>query len=77
MANKSSRVFWLSFIIGNLISYSENKNDIKELCNDEAEIGGLLSYLENLSLNSIYIFGDNDTPTIFKEPYPFFNIKAC
>ena len=66
------------FYLGNFLSYSENKNkeDIKEISNDEAEIGGLLSYLENLSLNIIYIGGNNDTPTIFKSPYPSLTLRS-
>ena len=75
---KHQEYFDYLFFIGNFLSYSENKNknDIKEICNDEAEIGALLSYLENLSLNIIYIGGDNDTPTIFKEPYPSLTLKS-
>ena len=75
---KHQEYFDYLFFIGNFLSHSENKdkNDIKEICNDEAETGGLLSYLENLSLNIVYIGGDNDTPTIFKEPYPSLTLKS-
>lgn len=75
---KHQEYFDYLLFIGNFLSHSENKdkNDIKEICNDEAEIGALLSYLENLSLNIVYIGGENDTPTIFKEPYPSLTLKS-
>ena len=75
---KNQEYFDYIFFLGNFLSYSENKNknDIKEISNDEAEIGALISFLENLSLNVIYIGGDNDTPTIFKTPYPILTIRS-
>ena len=75
---KQEKYFDYLFYLGNFLSFSENKNknDIKEICNDEAEIGGLLSFLENLCLNIVYIGGSNDTPTIFKTPYPTLTIKS-
>lgn len=75
---KHQEYFDYLFVLGNFLSYSENrnKNELKEISNDEAEIGGLISYLENLSLNVIYIGGNNDTPTIFKEPYPTLTLRS-
>ena len=75
---KNQEYFDYIFFLGNFLSFSENKdkNDIKEISNDEAEIGGLLSFLENLSLNIIYIGGNNDTPTIFKTPYPTLTLRS-
>ena len=66
------------FYSGNFLSYSENKkkSDLKEISNDEAEIGGLISFLENLSLNIIYVGGNNDIPTIFKTPYPTLTLRS-
>ena len=66
------------FYLGNFLSYDENKdkNDIKEISNDEAEIGGLLSYLENLSLNIVYLGGKNDCLTLFKAPYPSLTLRS-
>lgn len=66
------------FYLGNFLSYDENKdkNDIKEISNDEAEIGGLLSYLENLCLNIVYLGGKNDCPTLFKEPFPSLTLRS-
>ena len=66
------------FFSGNFLSYSDNKNknDLKEISNDEAEIGGLISFLENLSLNVIYVGGNNDTPTIFRTPYPTLTLRS-
>ena len=57
--------------LGNFLSYSEDKdkNNLKEIANDEAETGGLISNLENLCLNVIYIGGNNDCVTLFKKPY--------
>ena len=64
--------------LGNFLSYSENKkkDDVKQLSNDESEIGGLLSYLENLCLNIIYIGGNNDVSTIFNQPYPNLTLRS-
>ena len=64
--------------LGNFLSGSENKNqeDMKQLSNDEAEIGGLLSYLENLCLNIIYIGGNNDSSSIFTQPYPSLTLRS-
>lgn len=75
---KQEEYFDYLFYLGNFMSFSENKNknDIKEICNDEAEIGGLLSYLENICLNIVYIGGSNDTPTIFQKPYPTLTLKS-
>ena len=66
------------FYLGNFLSYDEDKdkNDIKEISNDEAEIGGLLSYLENLSLNIVYLGGKNDCPTLFKAPFPSLTLRS-
>jgi len=52
------------------------KQNIKEIANDEAQTGGLLSYLENLCLNVIYIGGNNDTETLFKKPFPSLTVKS-
>lgn len=75
---KNQEYFDYLFFLGNFLSFSENKkkDDIKEISNDEAEIGGLLSYLENLCLNIIYIGGKNDTSTIFKTPYPTLTLRS-
>lgn len=75
---KHKEYFDYIFFLGNFLSYDENKdkNDIKEISNDEAEIGGLLSYLENLSLNIIYLGGKNDCPTLFKVPYPSLTLRS-
>lgn len=66
------------FFSGNFLSNSDNnnKNDLKVISNDEAEIGGLISFLENLSLNVIYVGGNNDTPTIFKTPCPTLTLRS-
>ena len=65
------------FFLGNILSYTDkDKNDIKEIANDEAQTGGLLSYLENLCLNIIYIGGTNDTVTLFKKPFPSLTVKS-
>ena len=76
--NEHQEYFDYLFILGNFLSYDENKkkDDIKEIANDEAEIGGFLSYLENISINIIYIGGNNDTTTIFKEPYPKLTLRS-
>ena len=75
---KNQEYFDYIFYLGNFLSFQENKNknDLKEICNDEAEIGGLLLFLENICLNIIYIGGDNDTPTIFKTPHPTLTLKS-
>ena len=75
---KNQEYFDYIFFLGNFLSYSENKNknDIKEISHDEAEIGALISFLENLSLNVIYIGGNNDTSTIFKAPYPILTLRS-
>ena len=36
----------------------------------------MLSYLENLCLNIIYIGGTNDTVTLFKKPFPSLTVKS-
>jgi len=66
------------FYLGNFLSYSEDKdkNNLKEIANDEAETGGLISNLENLCLNVIYIGGNNDCVTLFKKPYPYLTVKS-
>ena len=66
------------FFLGNFLSFSieKDKNNLKEIANEEAEIGGLLSNLENLCLNVIYIGGINDCITLFKKPFPNLTIKS-
>ena len=76
--NEQQQYFDYLIILGNFLSFNENKkkDDIKDIANDEAEIGGLLSYLENVSLNIIYIGGNNDVTTIFKAPYPKLTLRS-
>ena len=65
------------FFLGNFLSFSEkDKTSIKEIANDEAQTGGILSYLENLCLKIVYIGGNNDTETLFKKPYPSLTVKS-
>ena len=65
------------FFLGNFLSFSDkDKTSIKEIANDEAQTGGLLSYLENLCLKIIYIGGINDIGTLFKKPYPSLTVKS-
>ena len=65
------------FFLGNFLSSSnKDKNSIKEIANDEAQTGGLLSYLENLCLKIVYIGGNNDIGTLFKKPYPHLTVKS-
>ena len=58
--------------LGNFLSYTDNKNkeDLLQISKDESQIGGLLSYLENICLKIIYIGGENDCITLFRKPYP-------
>ena len=65
------------FFLGNFLSFSDkDKSSIKEIANDEAQTGGLLSYLENLCLKIVYIGGNNDIGTLFKKPYPSLTVKS-
>ena len=74
---KSNIYFDYLFYLGNFLSYSDkDKNNVKEIANDEAQTGGLLSYLENLCLNIIYIGGNNDCVTLFKNPFPYLTVKS-
>ena len=74
---KSNINFDYLFYLGNFLSYSDKeKNNIKEIANDEAQTGGLLSYLENLCLNIIYVGGNNDCVTLFKTPFPYLTVKS-
>ena len=74
---KQNIYFDYLFFLGNFLSFSDkDKNSIKEIANDEAQTGGLLSYLENLCLNIIYIGGNNDTPTLFQKPFPSLTVKS-
>ena len=75
---KNQEYFDYLFVLGNFLSFSKDKNkdDLKEISNDEAEIGGLISYLENISLNIVYLGGNNDTITIFKAPYPTLTLRS-
>ena len=74
---KSNIYFDYLFYLGNFLSYSDkDKNNIKEIADDEAQTGGLLSYLENLCLNVIYIGGNNDCVTLFKTPFPYLTVKS-
>ena len=75
--NNKNIYFDYLFYLGNFLSYSDNdKNNIKEIANDEALTGGLLSYLENLCLNIVYIGGNNDSVTLFKKPFPSLTVKS-
>ena len=74
---KQNIYFDYLFFLGDFLSFSENdKNSIKEIANDEAQTGGLISYLENLCLNVIYIGGNNDAVTLFNEPFPSLTVKS-
>ena len=74
---KQNIYFDYLFFLGNFLSFSDkDKSSIKEIANDEAQTGGLLSYLENLCLNVIYIGGNNDTETLFKKPFPSLTVKS-
>ena len=74
---KSNIYFDYLLYLGNFLSYSDkDKNNVKEIANDEAQTGGLLSYLENLCLNIIYIGGNNDCVTLFKNPFPYLTVKS-
>jgi Icc-related predicted phosphoesterase len=65
------------FFLGNFLSFSDkDKTSIKEIANDEAQTGGLLSYLENLCLKIIYIGGISDIGTLFQKPYPSLTVKS-
>ena len=75
--NNKNIYFDYLFYLGNFLSYSDNdKNNIEEIANDEALTGGLLSYLENLCLNIVYIGGNNDSVTLFKKPFPSLTVKS-
>ena len=74
---KQNIYFDYLLFLGNFLSFSENdKNSIKEIANDEAQTGGLISYLENLCLNVIYIGGNNDAVTLFRKPFPSLTVKS-
>ena len=75
--NKQNIYFDYLFFLGNFLEYSDkDKNNIKEIANDEAQTGGLISYLENLCLNIVYIGGNNDTVTLFEKPFPSLTVKS-
>lgn len=64
--------------LGNFIEHKENKdkNDEETITNDESETGGLINYFENITLNLLYIGGENDVKTLFKLPYPTLTINS-
>ena len=75
--NKQNIYFDYLFFLGNFLAYSDkDKNNLKEIADDEAQTGGLLSYLENLCLNIVYIGGSNDPVTLYKKPYPNLTVKS-
>lgn len=75
---ESQEYFDYIIILGNFLELRDNKGKEEEEinANGESEISGLINYFENIALNIFYVGGDNDSKTLFKEPFPTLTLKS-
>lgn len=74
---KQKRVFNYIFLTGDILSlkYPENIQP-ESIAKSEAEISAIISFLENMCLNVIYLGGNHDPTTLFSDSELSLTIKS-
>jgi Icc-related predicted phosphoesterase len=71
------KLFDYIFCTGDMLNLKypeQEKNEV--IAESEAQIGSIISYLENMSLNVIYIGGNHDPKSLFEAELPNLTIKS-
>lgn len=73
---ENNQYFDYIFFCGNFLSFNQEVNEQKNLPKAEADISGLITYIENIQLNVFYVPGYNDPKTLLKEESPTITVKS-
>jgi len=74
---KQKKVFDYIFLTGDILTLNYPENNHTEcIAKSEAEISSIISFLENMCLNVIYIGGNHDPKTLFSDPNQSLTIKS-
>jgi len=74
---KQKRVFNYIFLTGDILSLNYPENEQPEsIAKSEAEISAIISFLENMCLNVVYLGGNHDPSTLFSDKSVSLTIKS-
>lgn len=74
---KQKKVFNYIFLTGDILSLKYPENEQPEfIAKSEAEISAIISFLENMCLNVIYLGGNHDPKTLFSDTNLCLTIKS-
>ncbi len=74
---KSKKNFNYIFLTGDILSLNYPENEQTEIiAKSESEISAIISFLENMCLNVIYLGGNHDPKTLFDDPNLSLTIKS-
>ena len=74
---KNKKQFNYIFLTGDILTLDYPDNEKPEtIAKAEAEISAIISFLENMCLNVIYLGGNHDPKTLFNETSPSLTIKS-
>ena len=73
---ENNQYFDYSFFCGNFLGPNPNVDSSQHIPKAEADICGLLIYLENIQLKILYVPGSNDPKTLFQKESPTITVKS-